>query len=431
MQQIFRFPLKQHIGASSIPTVKQKEEITRGTLIAKKPKDILGCNIHSSVSGIVKTVTEEFIEIERNSDFNKNEYTKLEGNTTLDLIEEAGITGMGGAGFPTAAKLNVNLSEDGVVIINAVECEPILSHNIERIEKFPEQIYKGLLYAMEVTKAKKGIIAIKEKHDKVIEALKSQIHDSNISIKLLPDIYPMGEERAVIREALGVLLPVDSLPSSAGAVIINAETAARITEAVEDKKPFIDKDITVGGRLNNNEATVFFDIPLGIRVDELFKMAGGMSEDVGEIIMGGPFTGKSTKKDAPIIKTTGGLIAAMPFLKEKRNIGLLVCACGANEERLKEIAGKMEAPVSGIEYCKQAIKVKGSYKCSNPGKCPGQAEKVLKLRKNGAQTLLISNCTDCSNTVMSIAPSLHMPVYHCTDGALRAAGLPLVRKHKL
>ena len=157
-------------------------------------------------------------------------------------------------------------------------------------------------------------------------------------------------------------------------------------------------------------------------------MAGGVTKDYGELIMGGPFTGKRTTMDSPIVKTTGGLIASECFMKGPSKIGILVCACGADKERLCEIAESMGSKVAGVEYCKQAIEVKGSRKCENPGKCPGQVQKVMALKKAGAQAVLISNCTDCSNTVMSCAPKLGLPVYHCTDGALRAVNHKLIRK---
>lgn len=88
----------------------------------------------------------------------------------------------------------------------------------------------------------------------------------------------------------------------------------------------------------------------------------------------------------------------------------------------------MGSEAAGVEYCKQAHRVKNSLKCENPGKCPGQVQKVMALKKAGAQALLISNCTDCTNTVMSCAPKLGLPVYHCTDGALRAVNHKLIRK---
>ena len=130
----------------------------------------------------------------------------------------------------------------------------------------------------------------------------------------------------------------------------------------------------------------------------------------------------------PIIKTTGGLIAAECFMKGPERIGLLVCACGADRERLEELAESLGSKVVGIEYCKQAKEVRNTRKCENPGRCPGQVQKIMALKKAGAQAVLISNCMDCSNTVMSCAPQLGLAVYHCTDGALRAVNHPLIRK---
>ncbi|MFC0904324.1 hypothetical protein ACFHWD_06445 [Clostridium sp. MT-14] len=90
----------------------------------------------------------------------------------------------------------------------------------------------------------------------------------------------------------------------------------------------------------------------------------------------------------------------------------------------------MGSKVVGVEYCKQAKQVKNTRKCENPGKCPGQVQKVLALKKSGAQAVLISNCTDCTNTVMSCAPQLKLPVYHCTDGALRAVNYRMIRRFR-
>ena len=316
------------------------------------------------------------------------------------------------------------------MIVNAAECEPILGHNIAAIEKDPAQLIRGLQIAMEVVKAEKGIIAIKEIHTEAIERLQQALTDERIRIVKLPNLYPMGEERAIIRETLGVLLGVESLPSEAHAIVINAETTCRIQEAVDLKKPLIDKNMTVAGKLKGNKdlIRIFEDVPIGISVGEMFEQAGGLADSYGELIMGGPFTGKRTSPDAPVIKTTGGLIAAECFLKGPEKIGLLVCACGADKERLEQIAESMGSKVVGVEYCKQAHPVKSSLKCENPGRCPGQVQKVLALKKAGAQAVLISNCTDCSNTVMSCAPQLGLTVYHCTDGALRAVNAKLVRR---
>lgn len=431
MKEIFEYPLKQHIGASSLPLVAAGDHVARGERIASEPEGMMGSHIHSSVDGTVCDVTKESIQILADAEQSGN-YQPISGDTPLERIREAGIVGLGGAGFPTYVKFQRPFERGGTVIVNAAECEPILSHNIARIEQRPDQLLRGLFIAMEISHAEHGIIAIKKCHKKAIETLLGINQNPKIRLAYLEDLYPMGEERAVIREVLGKLLPVTGLPSEADAVVINAETACRIQEAVDEKKPLIDKDLTVGGKIAGNcEGTlvqVFLDVPIGRKVSKVFTLAGGLADSYGELIMGGPFTGKRTDLSAPVIKTTGGLIAAECFPKAPEKLGLLVCACGASRERMEEIADSMGSGVAGVEYCKQARTVKGSMKCENPGKCPGQVQKVFALKKAGAQALLIGNCTDCTNTVMSCAPRLGLPVYHSTDGALRAVNHRLIRK---
>lgn len=433
MQDIYQFPLKQHIGMKAVPFVVEGDQVQRGQLLAFQEENNLGANLHTSVSGKVTQITEDCIWVEADEE-QPEEYVKLKSERPLDLVKEAGLVGLGGAGFPTYAKFSKPFSSGGTVIVNAAECEPILCHNITRIEKNPKQLLRGLEIAMEIAHAESGVVAIKGVHKDAVTALEKENENPKIRIAELPDRYPMGEERAVVREVFGNVLPVNALPMEAGAVIINAETACRIEEAVDQKKPLIDKDITVGGKINGNEQgkliQVFMDIPIGCTVKSMFERAGGAAEGYGELIMGGPFTGKRTSMDAPVVKTTGGLIAAECFMKGPEKIGLLVCACGAGKERLQELAASLGSTVVGAEYCKQAHEVKGNFKCENPGRCPGQVQKVMALKKAGAQAVLISNCTDCSNTVMSCAPRMGLPVYHCTDGALRAVNEKLIRKMK-
>lgn len=427
----FVFDLKQNVGAPSIPLIHEGEQIQRGQLIAAKPAGALGTYLYSSVDGKVKSITETQIIIEEsNTDFQK--YIPLKKKLPGELIAEAGIVGLGGAGFPTSVKLNVDFKGNGTVSVNAAECEPILSHNIERIEQEPEKILKGLSIVMDLVHASRGIIAIKGIHAEAIQSLEKSISDERVSIFQLENIYPMGEERALIRETLGILLAPDQLPLAASAIVINAETLLRIYEAVELKKPLIDKDMTVAGKLKEDASIhILRDVPIGMKVSDVLAKVGGVGPSYGELIMGGPFTGKRTSMDSPVVKTTGGILAAEEFLPAPDKIGLLVCACGANKERLMEQAASMGAEVVGVEYCKQAKEVKASRKCENPGRCPGQVQKVMSLKKAGAKALLISNCTDCTNTVMSCAPQLKLPVYHCTDGALRAVNYKLIRRfHK-
>lgn len=427
MNNTIKLLLKQGIGGPSEPIVKVGDTVKKGTLLAV-PKG-LGSNLHSSVYGTIAEITENCITIHAD-DNQPDEFEKISCNGSIaDIVKEAGIIGMGGAGFPSNVKLETDLN-GGVIIANGVECEPLLKHNIRQITENPEVIYRGILYAMKAANAKRGILAIKRKNAEAVNSFKAVIkpHD-NIEIAELEDLYPMGEERAIVREVLGELLKTDQLPSAAGAVILNVETLSRITEAVELHKPVVSKNITVVGKLKSGkDSKTFLDVPIGTSVSSLIEMAGGIDGEYGEIIMGGPFTGHSTTLDSPITKTSGGIIATMEFLKAKGKLGLLVCACGANEGRLREIAEKMNGDVVAVERCKQAVESRGALKCENPGNCPGQAEKIMKLKKAGAESLLISNCSDCTNTVMCVAPKLKMPVYHCTDHVMRTVGHRLIRR---
>lgn len=431
MQKEYYILLHQNIGAPSEPIVVKGEGVKRGQMIAKCPEGKLGANLHASVTGKVSDVTDTCIVIAANKT-QKEDYLPLQSETPLELVKEAGIVGLGGAGFPTHVKLGKPFEEGGIVIVNAAECEPILKHNIEAIEKNPDQLIRGLKIAMKIVNAEKGAVAIKDTHPKAIERLKSAIDSDSIYVSVMSDMYPMGEERAVVREVLGPILEIDKLPSAAGAIVINAETVCRIQEAVDLKKPLIDKDMTVAGKINGELIQTFRNVPIGTLVSEMLEKAGGIGPEYGEIVMGGPFTGKRTTLESPVVKTTGGILVAEEFWKGPEKIGLLVCACGGDKERLEQIAESMGSEVAGVEYCKQAKEPKpgAPRKCENPGRCPGQVEKVMALKKAGAQAVLISNCTDCSNTVMSCAPQLKLPVYHCTDGPLRAVNMKLIRRIK-
>lgn len=416
--------LRQHVGAPCESIVKVGDRVKKGSLIAKPTG--LGANIFSSVYGQVKEITENAIIIEKDEN-QLDDFIKLQGEDKLQLIKDAGIVGMGGAGFPTSIKLGTKVK---YILVNAAECEPLLHHNVDQMIDNTELTIRGLKYVMEICQAEKGIFALKAKNKKAVDALVEGCNgDNSLDIHLLPDIYPMGEERAVVREVLGILLQPTDLPSVADAVVINVETLQRVAEAIELKKPCFSKNVTVVGKLNGGTAPhVFMDVPVGTSVKELIDAAGGIDGEYGEIIMGGPFTGKACELNDPITKTTGGIIITQPFEDLKgEKMGLLVCACGGNEARMQDLAKKMNAEVVCVQKCKQAADVKGNLKCENPGNCPGQALKVMNIKKAGAKHILIGNCTDCSNTVMGSAPKMNLEVHHQTDHVLQTVGKDVIR----
>ncbi|SHJ70955.1 proline reductase-associated electron transfer protein PrdC [Paramaledivibacter caminithermalis DSM 15212] len=385
--------LKQHIGKEAKPIVKIGEEVKKGQLIAM-PQG-LGANIHSSVFGKVIEIDDSRIIIEAYED-QSGDYVKIKDTKdNLEAIQDAGIVGAGGAGFPAHIKFNANL-EGGCIIVNAAECEPTLNHNILLLEENPDIVIRGLKIVMEITNAARGYIAIKPIHKKALIAVaKACRNEENIEVKFLPNMYPAGDERVIVRELLGIVLNPGQLPIEANAIISNVETLKNVALAIDERKPVITKDITVGGRLRNaSKGKVFFDVPIGIPVNYYIKECGGYIEPYGEIVIGGPFTGKHGEESTPITKTVGGILVSMPFPREKRKIGVIACECGAQEKRLEEIAHYMGGEVIATTKCKRMIEVNGRYRCDKPGTCPGQAEKVLYLKKQGAEVVLTGTCQD-------------------------------------
>ena len=268
------------VGKPCEAIVKKGDKVKRGQLIATPTG--LGANVHSSVSGEVVDINDEMIVIKPDAEQPKS-FVKISKGTNLEMIKEAGVIGQGGAGFPTYIKI-YNGQEDkpvldhGYILVNASECEPGLAHNIQQIDEDPEALLRGIHYLMDIAGADKGIIAIKKKHRETIEKLDALLKDDPaIERHLLPDIYPMGEERAVVRECLGIELEPDKLPSAANAVVINSETVYSCVAAIEDRKPLIDKWITVRGMIEGgNEAHVFENVPVGTSVQALIDRAGGL-----------------------------------------------------------------------------------------------------------------------------------------------------------
>ena len=384
-------PLKQHVGGPCQAIVNVGDHVKRGQLVAVPAG--LGANIHASLSGVVEEITEMDIVVKLDKE-QTDDYVRLEKTDDyLQKIKDAGIVGVGGAGFPTGIKFSTQIP-GGYLIANAAECEPILGHNVKFMEEQPEVLVRGMKYIMELTGAKEGYIAIKTKYRKALLALGKACKDEpNISIKILPNMYPAGDERVIVRETLGVILQPGQLPLEANAIISNVETIKHVVNAIEEDKPLIDKDLTVGGR--GQTPSIFLDVPIGLPISVFIERAGGYINPHGEIVRGGPFTGRPAKEDEPINKTTGGLLVAMPYPQEKEKVGILICECGAQEERLRQIADGMGAEVVSVQMCKRMKPDKnGRLRCELPGICPGQAEKVLKMKKDGAKAVIAGTCQD-------------------------------------
>jgi len=219
-----------------------------------------------------------------------------------DKVRAAGVIGAGGAGFPTHVKLDANPE---FLIVNGAECEPLL-----RVDQQLGVLYASeLLAALELLRnemgAKTAIYGLKEKYHDTVDALNASISNyPNIKIKTLRNTYPAGDEQVLVYETIGRVVPEGGIPLAVGAVVLNVETLYNIARALEDT-PVTQKFVTVGGAVAS-PATARF--PIGITVREAIDYCGGPTVSDFIVIDGGPMMGKTTRTDAPITKTTKGLL---------------------------------------------------------------------------------------------------------------------------
>lgn len=219
------------------------------------------------------------------------------------IIEENGIVGAGGAGFPSHAKLSKGVE---TVIVNCAECEPLFRVDRQLLSIYTENILNSLHIIMEVLKAKKGIIALKPTYTKTITAVQSIINQyKNMEISILPDVYPAGDEVVLVYEATGRIVPEGAIPLSVGVLVYNVETVFNIYNAILVKEPVIYKYVTVAGEVNN---PVTVKLPIGTSIREAINIAGGIKIKNYEILSGGPMTGRLASVNDNITKTTKAIL---------------------------------------------------------------------------------------------------------------------------
>lgn len=222
----------------------------------------------------------------------------------IEAIRDAGVVGAGGAGFPTHVKLKVHAKR---VIVNGAECEPLLRADQLAMQYQAEKVVRGLELAMEAAHAEQGIIATKEHYGEAVTALGRAIAGKpNLSLHLMESYYPSGDEKAVIFEVTGEVVPTGKLPIDLGCVVINVGTALNIADAA-DGKPVTDKSVTVCGGVPE---PVTVTVPIGTSMRKVLELSGfcGNERDYA-LIVGGPCMGSLNENwDEPVTKTTGGLL---------------------------------------------------------------------------------------------------------------------------
>lgn len=320
--QLVYIPLVQHIGTPCLPTVCVGDQVLAGQKIGDS-EAFVSSPVHSSVSGKVIEIKKHLhpngtmvdtVVIENDFKYKtvptaKKNYHKIPSGKILEIIRDAGIVGMGGAGFPAHIKLSTQKEKPiDCVIINGAECEPYLSSDHRALLEQPEDLIRGLEIIMKTVRSKRGVIAIEDNKCDTIGRIKELIGKRSIEVAVLKTKYPQGSEKHIIKSVLGRTVPSGKLPADVGAVVTNVDTALSIKNALDTGMPVIRRRVTVSGLGIKNPAV--FSVRIGTPFEEVIAAAGGLNEDVQKIISGGPMTGTQIfDTDLPVVKTTSGILA--------------------------------------------------------------------------------------------------------------------------
>lgn len=349
-------PVSQHIGAPATLLVKKGDLVKTGQLIASI-NGFVSSNIHSSVSGNVSKIdtiidttgyrqTAVFIDvsgdewidtIDRSSDLVRE--IKSNPAEIIEKCRESGIVGLGGATFPSHVKLTVPTGKKcNLLIINGVECEPFLTSDHRLMLEKGEEILTGVSILMKALGVEQAMIGIENnKSDAVNHLQQLAAAYKGITVHALKVKYPQGAEKQLIKALIGREVPSGRLPVDVGTVVHNVGTAYAVYEAVQKNKPLFERVVTITGSSLKNPGN--FLVRIGTRASKLIEAAGGMPEDTGKVISGGPMMGKALNNtDVPVVKGTSGIIL-FPAGESKRaeikpciRCGKCISACALNLE---------------------------------------------------------------------------------------------------
>ena len=317
------FPLSQHIGAPANPLVKKGDQVLAGQIIAEAG-GFISANVVCSVSGTVKAVEPRrvangamvnSIVVENDGEYKTVEgvgedrdYTALSKEEIRKIVKDAGIVGLGGAGFPTHVKLTPkDDAKIDYVIVNGAECEPYLTSDYRLMIEEPEKLVGGLKVILRLFENAKGVIGIENNKPEAIKKLTELVKDEpKISVCPLLTKYPQGGERSPIYAVTGRKVNSSMLPADAGCIVDNVDTVISIYNAVCKSTPLMRKIITVTGDAIAEPQN--FNVKLGTNYEELIEAAGGFKTEPEKVINGGPMMGQAMFDfHAPVMKNSSAL----------------------------------------------------------------------------------------------------------------------------
>ena len=317
------YPLSQHIGAPASPIVKKGDHVLKGQMIAEAG-GFVSAPIYASVSGTVKAIEPHVnptgakvncIVIENDGQYEEVEYppvkplSELTKEEILNMIANAGIVGMGGAGFPTRVKLSPKEPDKiDYIIANCAECEPYITADYRRMMGTPELLVEGMKVILKLFDNAKGIFGVEDNKPDCIAKLKELVKDEpRMEVKTLMTKYPQGAERQLIYATTGRAINSTMLPADAGCVVDNVETVISIYNAVVKGIPSMVRVVTVSGDGVANPGN--YKVLFGTNQRELVEAAGGLKEGCEKVISGGPMMGFAMYTlDTPITKTSSSIL---------------------------------------------------------------------------------------------------------------------------
>ena len=319
-------PMSMPIGAPAKPSVKVGDLVKVGTLIAEAG-GFVSAPIYASVSGKVTKITDQLLSsgattpavvIESDGEMTPDDSLTPpvvdSRESLLEAIKQSGVVGLGGAGFPTHVKFNVDPARVEYLVINGAECEPYITSDTRTMIDRTEDMKRALLAMVTYFGIKHIVIGIENNKKEAIKSMMRLMDDvakegkCRVTVKVLPAMYPQGGEKVLIYHTVGRIVPVGKLPIDVGCIVVNCTTVAAIGAYLETGMPLVEKCITVDGGAVKEPKNLI--VPIGTPMNEVFDFCGGLTEAPAKVLYGGPMMGITVPDTtAPILKNTNAILA--------------------------------------------------------------------------------------------------------------------------
>lgn len=402
-------PMVQHIGAPAAPCVKKGDRVTVGQKIGDVPESALGCPVHSSVSGTVIDIVKKLIPsgasvehvVIENDKLNElcpdnkpteKKLTDISTAEIITLIRNAGISGMGGAAFPTYAKLKSALGKVDKLIINCAECEPFITVNHRLLLEQPTTVINGIKILLKALGINEAYIGIEDNKPDAIKILERLTESSKmISVKVVKTKYPQGDERQLIYALTGREVPNGKLPADVGCVIFNPETCSAIYKAFAFGTPLTSRIVTVDGDCVKRPKNLL--VPIGTSFSELIEFCGGLVKEPKKIVSGGPMMGAAQwDPEMPITKSTSAILVLSERFGRKSDLAPVCIHCGRCINHCPMHLMPMYIAQFSMKNDMENAEKYGAMSCVECGSCsyncPGKVEIVqyVRVAKNHIRT---------------------------------------------